>query len=244
MPRFFVSPEDISEGKISISGQDAFHIARALRMAVGDEITVSDGSGKEYSATLSRIRDDACEADIIEERISGSESPLEITLFMAMPKGDKLETVVQKAVELGATHIVPFESERCIKRPSADKVDKLVARLTKIAHEAAKQCGRARLPIVHPIIKIAEVAKKISDFDLSLFCYEASGTRPVRSVLDECGDIRTLSAIVGSEGGFSPAEAKMLVDCGAVAVGLGPRILRCETAPEYILSVVSYRFEM
>ena len=244
MPRFFVAPEDISEGKITISGQDAFHIARALRMAVGDEITVSDGLGTEYTATLSRIRDDSCLADVVAERQSSSESPVLITLYMAMPKGDKLETVVQKAVELGAAHIVPFESERCIKRPSADKVDKLIARLTKIAHEAAKQCGRARLPIVHPIIKVSEVAREVGNYDLSLFCYEASGTRPVRSVLDECGEIKTLSAIVGSEGGFSPAEAKMLVDGGAVAVGLGPRILRCETAPEYILSVVSYRFEM
>ena len=244
MPRFFVGPDDISEGKITISGQDAFHIARALRMAVGDEITVSDGSGKEYLATLSKIRDEVCEADILEERHSASESPVEITLFMAVPKGDKLETVVQKAVELGALHIVPFESERCIKRPSGDKADKLIARLSKIANEAAKQCGRARLPVVHPIIRIAEVAKRVKDYDLSLFCYEAALTRPVRPVLEECGEIKTLSAIVGSEGGFSPAEAEMLIDGGAVAVGLGPRILRCETAPEYILSAVSYRFEM
>ena len=244
MPRFFVNPEDISEGKIIISGQDAFHIARALRMAVGDGITVSDGTGKEYSATLTKIRDDLCEASVSEERISSSESPVEITLYMAIPKGDKLETVVQKAVELGAAHIVPFESERCIKRPSRDKADKLIARLSKIANEAAKQCGRARLPVVHPIVKIGEVARALKSYDLSLFCYEAPGTRPVRSVLDECGEIKTLSAIVGSEGGFSPAEADLLVDGGAVAVGLGPRILRCETAPEYILSVVSYRFEM
>lgn len=244
MPRFFVSPEDISDGEIRIAGGDAFHIARALRMAVGDTVEVSDGTGMEYTAELKKIRDDECLLSVVDERLSRRESPVEITLFMAIPKGDKLETVVQKAVELGATHIVPFESERCIKRPLPDKAEKLIARLGRIANEAAKQCGRAKLPTVHPIIRLSDVAERMSDYDLSLFCYEGEGTEPVRSVLEGARDISKISAVVGSEGGFSAAEAERLISSGARAVGLGPRILRCETAPEYILAAISYRFEM
>lgn len=244
MPRFFVQPTDIGESEIYITGQDARHIARSLRMAVGDGIDVSDGEGREYSCRLVRIRDEECVAEIVESRISRRESPVEITLFMAIPKGDKLETVVQKAVELGASHIVPFESERCIKRPAPDKAAKLVERLARIANEAAKQCGRAALPTVHGIIKLSEVCERLCDYDLSLFCYEGSGTLPVRRVLEESRGIKRISAIVGSEGGFSEGEAEKITAAGAVAVGLGPRILRCETAPEYVLSAISYRFEL
>lgn len=244
MPRFFASYADIGDGEILIKGKDAFHIARSLRMAVGDSLVVSDGEGQDYSCTLARIRDDECVATIIEVAPSKRESPVAVTLYMAIPKGDKLEVVVQKAVELGASDIVPFESERCIKRPSGDRAEKLVERLNKIAHEAAKQCGRAVLPRVHGIVKLSEVVRQLPDFDLSLFCYEGEGTVPVRSVLEGCEGVKTVSAIVGSEGGFSAAEAELICSGGAKCVGLGPRILRCETAPEYVLSAISYRFEM
>lgn len=244
MPRFFVDRAAIGEGEIYITEPDARHIARSLRMAVGDALDVSDGEGMEYSCRLTRIRDEECVAEIIESRLSEREPPVEITLFMAVPKGDKLETVVQKAVELGASHIIPFESERCIKRPAPDKAAKLVERLSRIAHEAAKQCGRAALPTVHGIIRLADVLGLIGSYDLPLFCYEAGGTEPVRRVLERAEDVKRVCAIVGSEGGFSEGEAERIIGAGAVAVGLGPRILRCETAPEYVLSAISYRFEL
>ncbi len=244
MPRFFVDAEAIADGKVTIDGGDAYHIARALRMAVGDEIDVCDGCGTEYSCRLCRIRDDECTAEVLSSQLSHREMPLDVTLYMAMPKGDKLETVVQKAVELGASHIVAYESERCIKRPAPDKAAKLVERLSRIAREAAKQCGRARLPEVRGIISFSEMLAEIPRFELSLFCYEGDGTLPVRSVLEGSGELGSISAIVGSEGGFSEREADAIRAAGASAVGLGPRILRCETAPEYILSAISYRFEM
>lgn len=244
MPRFFVDAEAIADGEVRISGGDAYHIARALRMAVGDAVDVCDGSGTEYSCRLTRIRDEECIAEVLCSRASEREMPLDVTLYMAMPKGDKLETVVQKAVELGASCIVAYESERCIKRPAPDKAAKLVERLSRIAREAAKQCGRARLPQVRGIIGFSEMVAEISGFELSLFCYEGEGTLPVREVLEAAGAIGSVSAIVGSEGGFSEGEAERIRAAGAVAVGLGPRILRCETAPEYVLSAISYRFEM
>ena len=137
MPRFFVNKSSIDENKIIIDGVDAHHIARSLRMAEGDEVTVCDGEGEEYLCTLSRIRDEECECKIIEKLESGAESPVRITLCMAYPKGDKLETVIQKAVELGCDRIIPFESSRCIKRPKAEKAEKQTARLQRIAEEAA-----------------------------------------------------------------------------------------------------------
>ena len=184
MPRFFVLPDAVTDGKISITGADAHHIARALRMAEGDAVEISDGCGTEYSCTLTRIRDEECIAEIISERASEREMPVEVTLYMAMPKGDKLEVVVQKAVELGASHVVAFVSERCIKRPAPDKAEKLVERLSRIAHEAAKQCGRARIPDVRGIISFAEMKAELSGFDCPLFCYEAEGARPVKRVLE------------------------------------------------------------
>ena len=245
MARFFINKDNISDNQISITGNDAFHIARALRMAVGDEITVCDEDGAEYFTRLSRIRDDECIAEIISKQEGSTESPVDITLYMAYPKGDKLETVVQKSVELGASEILPFESSRCIKRPAADKADKITDRLSRIAEEAAKQCGRSKLPRVSKMIKFAELLPRIADYDLTLFCYEGDGAESLRKALESYPrrDGR-IAVIIGSEGGFSKDEAESIIAAGAKCVNLGPRILRCETAPDYCLSAISYHFEL
>ena len=244
MPRFFVTKEDISDVSVTVRGDDAFHIARALRMAVGDEITVADMQGIEYVCRLTKIRDDACDCEIIETRRGNTESPVDITLYMAYPKGDKLEVIIQKAVELGALKIVPFESSRCVKRPKADKAEKQNARLNKIAEEAAKQCGRSRLPEVSMPISFQEMLKEANSAELALFCYEGDGTIRLSDALSKKENPKTLSVVVGCEGGFSAEEAKTAVDSGLFAVNLGPRILRCETAPTAVLSVISYVFEL
>ncbi len=245
MARFFINKDRITDNVITISGKDAFHIARSLRMAVGDEITVCDEDGTEYRTSLSRIRDDECAAEIISKRVGSTESPVEITLYMAYPKGDKLETVVQKSVELGVSAVVPFESSRCIKRPSEDKADKITDRLSRIAEEAAKQCGRSRLPKVSRMIKLSELIKRIGDYDLTLFCYEGKGAESLKKVLGGYGRADgKIAVIIGSEGGFSQDEADSIVSAGAECVNLGPRILRCETAPDYCLSAISYHFEL
>ena len=244
MPRFFISKDNIDNDSLFIEGDDARHIARSLRMAVGDEITVSNGEGTEYTASLTRIRDERAEASIISSRPSPTEPGVRITLFMAYPKGDKLETVVQKAVELGASRIVPFESSRCIKRPSSDKAEAKRTRLARIAHEAAKQCGRGIIPEVSLPISFTEAVAEAARADLPLFCYEDESGRSIKDVLEGAEGVSTVSVTVGSEGGFSPEEARAAVDAGLISVGLGPRILRCETAPDYALSAISYRFEL
>ena len=244
MPRFFVSKDNISDGFCFIDGDDARHIARSLRMAVGDEITVSNGEGTEYTATLEKIRDERVEARLGAERPSPTEPPVKITLFMAYPKGDKLETVVQKAVELGVWRVVPFESSRCIKRPSGDKAEANRKRLSRIALEAAKQCGRGIVPEVALSVSFREALSEAAGADLPLFCYEDEQGRSIKNVLDSAEEIKTVSVMVGSEGGFSEEEARAAAEAGMIPVGLGPRILRCETAPDYALSAISYRFEL
>ncbi len=244
MPRFFVPTENFNEGSVSIIGNDAYHIARALRMAVGDEITVLDFGGREHTCRLTKIRDDVCECEILEIKEGSTESPVEITLYMGYPKGDKLETVIQKAVELGAAKIVPFESSRCVKRPNADKIEKQIQRLSRIAEEAAKQCGRSRLPEVSLPLSYNDALSRAAEAELPLFCYEGDGTRSLKAVLEEKLSAKTVSVVVGCEGGFSKDEAERAVSSGLIPVNLGPRILRCETAPSYVLSAISYAFEL
>ena len=184
-----------------------------------------------------------CNPEVISEQISHSESPAEITLYMAYPKSDKLELIIQKSIELGAARIVPFESSRCIKRPKAEKIEKQTARLQRIAEEAAKQCGRARLPIVREPISFKKVLEEAATAELSLFCYEGRGTRSLKEVLGTDTAPSSISVIVGSEGGFSPEEAEAAAAAKLTPVNLGPRILRCETAPMYALSAISYQLE-
>ena len=246
MPRFFVSGSAVDEENsvIKITDDDARHIARSLRMAVGDGLTVCDGSSREYLCELTRIRDEECECKILSSRPAAGEAPLDITLCMAYPKGDKLETVIQKAVELGASRIVPFESSRCIKRPKAEKLDKVVARLTRIAEEAAKQCGRAKLPCVLTPVGYSEMLRIAGEAELSLFCYEGERERSLKSVLKAYPEVKSVSVIIGAEGGFSADEAEAACRAGALSISLGDRILRCETAPSYVLSAISYEYEM
>ena len=242
MPRFFVTKESINGGVATISGNDAYHIGRSLRMAVGDEIYVSDGEGKEYLARLTRIRDDECIADIIEEKDS-TEPKMNITLYMAYPKGDKLETVIQKAVELGATRIVPFESSRCIKRPKADKIARQGERLSKIAEEAAKQCGRCIVPEVSLPLSYQAMLKDAATSELKLICYEKESDLSIKALLLEKKP-DSIAVIVGCEGGFSPEEIDEAISAGCHSVTLGKRILTCETAPSAVLSMILYQYEM
>ena len=244
MPRFFVPSGAFSDSFVSITGDDAHHIARSLRMREGDEITVCDMQGNEHRCRLTKIRDDEASCEILETKKGLTESPVELTLFMAYPKGDKLETVIQKAVELGVSKIVPFESSRCIKRPKAEKADKQTARLVRIAEEAAKQCGRSKLTAVEAPIGFDEAIAKAARSELALFCYEGDGAVSLKRTLNLNKNAKTVSLVVGSEGGFSLDESKKAVEAGLLSVNLGPRILRCETAPVYALSAISYFFEL
>ena len=248
MPRFFVDKDQIEEKEIVLTGDDAHHVARSLRMAVGDEITVCSREGREY---LCRIRDFEEDrrvfAEILEEKETLNEPPCFIRLFQALPKGDKLETVIQKAVECGASEIYPFESERCVVRMKPEAEARKTERRQKIAAEAAKQCGRSLLPEVHGTVSFSDMLRLASESDLCLFCYEGEGTLPLGQVLRTAMAEKrnpSVSLIIGSEGGFSPEEVRRAAEASMRLVGLGKRILRTETASGFALACLVYALEM
>ncbi len=245
MPRFFIDRNEIKDGRVTLTGEDARHISRALRMAVGDALVLSDGEGNELSCRLVAFTDETVTAEILHEAPSENESPIEVHLYQGYPKGDKLETVIEKAVELGVTTVTPFLSSFVVKRPQAEKGEKLLARHNKIAAAAAQQCGRARLPQVLPTLPFDAMLRDALSRGPVLFCYEGGGTTPLPAVLHALPvGTRALSIIIGSEGGFSGKEAEAAVAAGAIPTGLGKRILRAETAPLLVLSAISYAFEL
>ena len=247
MPRFFINNQQIADGIVSIIGDDAHHIARALRMAVGENILVCDELGKEYDCEIFEFIDDReVKAKVMSERASDTEPKYKIRLFQALPKGDKLDSIIQKAVECGASEIYLFQSERCIVRIKKENEDRKNDRRRKIAESAAKQCGRSIIPAVHEAVEFDEMLSLAMESDLSLFCYEGEGTLPIGKVLASklSDDVKSISVIIGSEGGFSEAEAKAAVSVGMTPIGLGKRILRTETASGFALACIACMTEL
>ena len=244
MPRFFLSAPMAVGDTVTLTGDDAKHISYSLRMAVGEELTLLDGEGGVYRARLSALDGTTVKAEILASLPAKAESPVRIHLYQAYPKSDKLETIIQKAVELGACAITPFESERCVKRPKADKIAHVTERHNRIAKEAAGQSGRDRLPTVYEPISFDGMLAEASRFPLCLFCYEGEGTLSIKEICSSHKDVREIAVVIGSEGGFSPKEAQAAQAAGLAMTGLGGRILRCETAPLYALSALSFFYEL
>ena len=238
MPRFFIRSERITNNTISIIGEDAHHIARSLRMAIGDSITVCDMQGNEYSCTVKSFDEDReVVAEIVSTKHSQNEPKLFIRLFQALPKGDKLDTIIQKAVECGASQIVPFQSERCVVKIKNDSEDRKNQRRQKISEEAAKQCGRSLIPEITNALSFDDALKLAAESELFLFCYEGDGTVPLGKILREYNEFpKNISIMIGSEGGFSQNEVERAKNNGAVLTGLGNRILRTETASGFVLA--------
>ena len=246
MPRFFVESENFDGASVVINGDDAWHIARSLRMAVGEEITVCTPDGNEHVCCLSRITDGEVSAVVKESRRAKGEFPFKTVLYQALPKGDKMDLIVQKAVENGVSVIVPFLSERCVSRPDEKSLEKKRARWQRIALEAAKQCGRGVVPEVLGALGFSRMLEEVKSHRLCCFCYEGDGTKTLKSVLQSANlaEKDTVSVVVGSEGGFSEKEAEAARSAGAAMCGLGERILRCESASSYELACISYEFEL
>ena len=248
MPRFFVSEEQFENDTVVLVGEDAHHIARSLRMAAGECITVCDREAIEYECELiSFEQDKRVVAKVLSSAPSQAEPPYRAVLFQALPKGEKFDSIIQKAVECGVHEIVPFQSSRCIAKAKADGEAEKTKRRCRIAAEAAKQSGRGRIPEVKPTISYKEMLKAASECDLCLYCYEGKGTQPLASILQAATDLPacpTIGIVVGSEGGFSPEEAAEAADAGLCMTGLGKRILRTETAAPFVLGCLVYQFEM
>ena len=241
MQRFFVDSSAYCGNEITVTGKDAYHISRSLRMKKGEQISACLPDGTLLICELTSFTDDEVKAKVVSMERSLSESPVKIRVYIALPKGDKFDTVVQKAVECGAYSVTPFVSERCIAK-AGDSFERKLERLNRIAYEAAKQCGRGLIPKVMPILSYEEMLDEALGSDLPLFCYEAEGTLPLGKLLKK--DARDIAVIVGSEGGFSEREALLAKEKGLLLTGLGPRILRCETAPTFVLSCLALYYEL
>ena len=251
MPRFFVTKDQIQNGFVTILGDDAHHISRSLRMAAGERVTVSDMQKREYECTLCEFSEGRVVARIDSERQCNTEPPFVATLYQALPKGDKLDSVIQKSVECGISRIVTFNSERCIARENSPEPKKLQRR-ARIALEAAKQSGRGIIPEVCATISFKEAIKSAAGADIAIFCYEGDDTLSLKSfllekkaALAESGVTEpTVSIVIGSEGGFSIAEVEYAKEAGLTPVGLGKRILRTETASSFTLGCLVYELEL
>ena len=251
MPRFFARKNQIENGVVTILGDDAHHISRSLRMAAGEHMTVCDMQKVEYDCILTEFLADRVLAEVVSEQKCDTEPPYIANIYQALPKGDKLDTVIQKSVECGVASVTTFNSERCIAKEKGDEENKLKRR-NKIALEAAKQSGRGTVPEIFPAVSFAEMLKRASDADIKLFCYEGDGTVPLKEALRKErarldlpeGAIPIVSAVIGSEGGFSLTEVEKARESGMIAVGLGRRILRTETASSFILACLCYEFEL
>ncbi|MBR4061840.1 MAG: 16S rRNA (uracil(1498)-N(3))-methyltransferase [Clostridia bacterium] len=248
MPRFFVSKENINEEEcmISILGEDAFHIARSLRMSVGDSLTVCDGEGRDYDCTLTKIRDDRVDCDINEAKPCPAEPPYKAMVYQALVKGERLDVAIQKSVEFGASAIVPFESSRCIVRMKGEKEGSKSQRRRRIAAEAAKQCGRGIVPDVTEPMSFGDMLSEAAKCDLAIFCYEKEGERMLGTTLESlrAEPPKSVAIVVGPEGGFSPEEAERAEAAGLSLLGLGRRILRTESAAAFVLACLSSEFEL
>jgi len=235
MPRFFLDAEALSQG--ILTGEDAKHIGRSLRMKTGDALSLCDGKGNDYDAVITALTPEEVRFRVAEARPCPAEPSLWVTLFQAYPKADKFETIVQKSVELGVYKIFPVLTERCVSRPDAKSGQKKRERFQKIALEAAKQSGRGIVPQIGPFLTLADVCDACKEFERFYLLYE-SGGEPFSRVLSD--GLRSAALFIGPEGGFAPEEVALVQAAGGEVVTLGKRILRTETAPLAALSVLQY----
>ena len=230
MPHRYFSTE-ITQGRAWLSEADSHHLCVVMRAQAGQAVTVCDGRGTDYACRLAAVSPTRAGLDILSSEACVSEPSVRVILYVGYPKQDKLEHIIQKATELGAARIVPFFSRFCVAAPKNE--EKKHARYARIAFEAAKQAGRGRIPEVGLPLTYQQMLAEAAAADTALFCYEKGGA-PLHSRL---AGGNTIAIVTGSEGGFSPEEAQAAVAAGLVPVGLGPRILRCETAPLAALAV-------
>ena len=235
MPRFFTT--NINSSRAVIESDDARHITKSLRMREGDAIVLCNGEGFDYRGKISLIGHEHVEVIIYERNPSPGEPKVKITLYQALPKADKLDFIVQKAVELGAGEIVPVLTSRCISRPDEKSMTKKLERLNRTALEAAKQCGRGIVPNVAPLMEFSAAVNSMKHSALPILCYEASSIQLSKVLHPKAAGI---ALMIGSEGGFSADEVRLAEESGVHCVSLGSRILRCETAPLCALSAILY----
>jgi len=253
MPRFFVSSDAIDcvndngivSGTIAVTGDDAAHITKVLRMKPGERVTVCDLAGHDYDTVVASVGSTVT-LEITGVKASGNEPPYRAVVYQSLVRGDRFDTVLQKATELGASAIVPVLTSRCTVRLEIGSADcrKKLERWQRIVYEAAKQCGRGMIPTVCEPMKFRDAVGEAARAGLPLFCYDGEGTKPLPDCMDAVETPETVSIMIGPEGGYAAEEAEYAAETGMMMTGLGKRILRTETAPSFVLSCVSYKYEL
>jgi len=252
MQRYFVEPAQFTGNELVIAGDDAHHISRVMRMAEGDQVIVSDGQSRTVIAEIVSFGNKEVTLVVTEELEQQSEAAWSVTIAQGLPKGDKMELIVQKCTEIGAAGFIPFESQRVIVQYDRKKEAKRLERWHKIAKEAAEQSHRNVIPTIAEPLSWKQLLSSIASYDLVLFCYERAGAEGhgigLKDVLQQykqqwqqAGLVKpAILLIVGPEGGFAESEAEQAQEAGAKLVGLGKRILRAETAGMVGLSCILY----
>ena len=238
MPKFFVSVDEARENFLVLTGENAAH-ARSLRLQAGETVTVCDGAGQDLQCVVSDVSPGQISLVVRSRAASNAEPAVFCSVYMAYAKADKLEHVIQKATELGAGEIVAFPSSRCVSRPDEKSLGKKLERWQKIAASAAEQSGRGRIPQVIALGSFREAVERAAGCELALFPYENERTTSLRAAIGD-GAAQTVSIMTGPEGGFSDEEVALAEANQMKICSLGPRILRCETAPLCALSAVLF----
>ncbi len=241
MHSFFVSPESFRKDKILITGPDVKHIARVLRMGEGDVIEILDGLGSAARARIDGVAKDAVICSRLEIYKPPGLPPVRVTILQGLPKGEKMEVIIQKATELGISGIIPVGCRRSVVQLKEGKAESRRERWQRIALEAAKQCRRPDIPVVGVPVDFAGALEAVPGDALLLMPWEAENSRGLREVLSRENN-RDVFILIGPEGGFEPGEVDMAVKRGALTVTLGPRILRTETAGPACLAVLMYQW--
>ncbi len=239
MPRFFISRQNIVGNTITVEGDDAKHITLSLRARPGEKYTLCDCNGTDYLCTFVSADKNAAVFEINEAIQNPSEPDIDVTLYMALVKADKFEAVIQKSVELGVKKIVPVLTRRCISRPDEKGAKSKLERWNKISREAAGQCGRGCVPEILQVTDFKDALTHMQNDGLCFMCYENEKQTSLKSLL-ESAQTKSISFMVGPEGGFDEGEVILANNFGIESVSLGKRILRAETAPLSVLSAVMY----
>ncbi len=240
MARFFVSENSIENNTVTITGPDVKHISKVLRLNPGHHVSVSTGSDREFEAAIREITSKAVICDIVGEKDIVTEPPVKVTLYQGLPKGDKMELIIQKGTELGVSRIIPMICERTVVKLDDKKAGERRVRWQRVAEEAAKQSRRTAVPEVAEPLRFDGVLQELKDQALAIMPWEEQKSGGIKQLLQSNRETGDIAILIGPEGGFSPGEAEQAIRAGIQLVTLGPRIMRTETAGIVTAALVLY----
>ena len=245
MNRFFGKSENITDKKIVIDGQDVNHMKNVLRLKVGEQVMVNGGDNKDYLCTIAEYQGDIAVLSVDEIVDSDRELSAKICLFQGLPKGDKMELIIQKCVELGVNEIVPVAMKRCVVKLDDKKAESKIKRYQSISESAAKQSNRSIIPQINRVMSFKEAIEYAKGMDIAIVPYElCEGMETFKNALSQITSGKTVGVFIGPEGGFEPTEISYALENGITPVSLGRRILRTETAGMTVMSIIMYHLEI